>query len=67
MGLYVNPELLQWFISEYILRYNTKPDMGKSCIRFKKTDKLPLQLLGDLVQKITATEWINCYEKQLKR
>jgi hypothetical protein len=36
--------------------------MGKSCIRFKKVDEIPFELLGELTAKMSADEWIECYE-----
>jgi hypothetical protein len=41
--------------------------MGKSCIRFKKTDQIPYKLIGELVSKITVSDWIADYEKSLRR
>jgi uncharacterized protein YdhG (YjbR/CyaY superfamily) len=35
-GIYADPNLLEWFTQEYPKHSNSKPDMGKSCIRFKK-------------------------------
>jgi len=64
MGIYANPKLLTWFVSEYPRHSKQKPDMGKSCVRFKKMDEIPYTLLGELMKKITAKEWIAMYEKQ---
>lgn len=66
MGLYANPELLNWFVSEYQQVSKTKLDMGKSCVRFKKQDQIPFDLIGKLVSKIIPEEWITLYEKNLK-
>jgi hypothetical protein len=41
--------------------------MGKSCIRFKKLDEIPYELIGELMKKITVKEWIHIYETQLKK
>ena len=41
--------------------------MGKSCIRFKKVDDIPYKLIGELSKKMTTKEWINIYEKNIKR
>jgi hypothetical protein len=62
MGLYSSPELLEWFTREYPKHSKTKLDMGKSCIRFKKSDQIPLKLIGELCSKITTEEWIEIYE-----
>lgn len=67
MGIYANPELLKWFQEEYAKVVTTKLDMGKSCIRFKKPDHIPFELIGILVKKMNPKDWIELYEKQLKR
>ena len=67
MGIYSDPKLLKWFITEYPKHVKNKLDMGKSCIRFKKMDQIPYQLLGDLVSKITLEEWIEKYESVIKK
>ncbi|MGO4822177.1 MULTISPECIES: DUF1801 domain-containing protein [unclassified Flavobacterium] len=67
MGIYAKPDLLQWFVKEYPKYRTHKLDMGKSCIRFKKVDQIPLPLIAALVQKISVEEWIKCYETQFKK
>ena len=41
--------------------------MGKSCIRFKKWDQIPFDLIAELMKKMTVDDWINCYETQFKK
>lgn len=67
MGIYAKPELLNWFVAEYPKHVKAKLDMGKSCIRFKKLDQIPFDLIGELVRKMTADEWISLYETNYKR
>lgn len=67
MGIYANPELFNWFTSEYPKHSSAKLDMGKSCIRFKKMDQIPFELIGQLVQKMSVEDWISCYESNFKR
>jgi uncharacterized protein YdhG (YjbR/CyaY superfamily) len=67
MGIYADPKLLKWFTDEYAKRVKGKLDMGKSCIRFKKPETIPFDLIGELASKMTAQEWIDLYEKKLKR
>ena len=67
MGVYAIPELNKWFITEYKKRVPGKLDMGKSCLRFSKPDKIPFDLIGELSSKITPDEWIAFYEKNIKR
>jgi len=65
MGLYSDSKLLDWFKSEYAKRVPTKLDMGKSCIRFKKMDQIPFDLIGELCTKMTVESWIEKYESVL--
>lgn len=67
MGLYADTELLNWFTSEYPKYSKTRLDMGKSCIRFKKEENIPFQLLAELVRKMKPDDWIRLYESNLKR
>lgn len=66
-GIYANKELMDWFVGEYPKYVNTKLDMGKSCVRFKKIDQIPMKLIGELASKMTAKEWINIYENNIKK
>ena len=67
MGIYSNPDLLEWWKSEYNNHCKSKLDMGKSCIRFKKYDDIPFDLISELFSKMTAKDWINLYTKLLKK
>ena len=62
MGLYADAAMLAWFETEYTKETGKKPDMGKSCIRFKKTTPIPITLIGELMQKISPAQWIERYE-----
>ena len=66
-GIYADKATLDWFLREYPRYLSTKPDMGKSCIRFKKVDTIPYELIGQLCEKISVAEWIEIYEKQVKK
>jgi Domain of unknown function (DU1801) len=65
MGIYGSPKLLKWFQEEYPKHCKTKLDMGKSCIRFKKTDQIPFKLIGELAAKLTVEQYIHFYESAL--
>ena len=67
MGIYANPGLLEWFVKEYPKHSDTKLDMGKSCVRFKKMDKIPYDLIGKLMGKMSVNDWIKLYEKNIKK
>ncbi|RXT03939.1 DUF1801 domain-containing protein [Ammoniphilus sp. CFH 90114] len=62
MGMYADQELLTWFEKEYPNHMATKLNMGKSCIRFTNPSKIPFQLIGELVSKLTVEDWIRIYE-----
>lgn len=66
MGLYGGAEL-DWFNKEWPKHTTKKLDMGKSCIRFKKPEDVPLDLIGELCTRMTPQQWIECYESNLKR
>lgn len=67
MGIYAKPELLNWFVDEYTKQSTQKLDMGKSCIRFKKIDQIPFELIATLIQKMSVQEWIICYKSAFKK
>lgn len=67
MGVYANKNLLEWFTENYQKITGKKPDMGKSCIRFKKPDSIPFELIGQLMKKMTVKQWVDVYEQQFKR
>ena len=67
MGMYANPELLNWFVAEYPKHCQQKLDMGKSCIRFKKMEAIPYDLIAELMRKMSVKDWIELYEKSFVR
>ncbi len=66
MGIYADPKLLKWFTDEYVKTGLGKLDMGKSCMRFKKPENIPFDLIGELVSKMSVQDWIDMYETNLK-
>jgi uncharacterized protein YdhG (YjbR/CyaY superfamily) len=67
MGMYADKNLYDWFVEEYPKHCKRKLDMGKSCIRFKKTDDIPYELLAKLVRKMTVLDWVSLYEEKFKK
>ena len=65
-GMYVDQELMQWFVAEYPRHMKGKLDRGKSCVRFKKIDELPYKLIGQLAAQRTVDEWVASYQKALQ-
>lgn len=62
MGIYSDEKLLNWFVEEFPKHSKAKLDMGKSCIRFKKMDQIPYDLIGELLTKMTVDQWIERYD-----
>ncbi|QDH80164.1 DUF1801 domain-containing protein [Echinicola soli] len=65
-GIYADDQIMRWFIEEFPKHSNYKLDMGKSCIRFKKPDFIPFELIGELVKKISVQDFIDLYEGRIK-
>lgn len=65
-GIYADPKVYDWFVSEYPKHCKYKLDMGKSCVRFKKVDDIPFDLIAELMGKFTVDSWITLYEKNVK-
>ncbi|MDC8005984.1 DUF1801 domain-containing protein [Aureisphaera galaxeae] len=61
-GIYAKQELLDWFVAEFPKHSKYKLDMGKSCVRFKKVEAIPYDLIAELCQKMTVEEWIDIYD-----
>ena len=59
-------ELLEWFKNEWKVYSAKKLDMGKSCIRFRKPEDVPVDLIGILATKLTPQQWIDMYDKTIK-
>lgn len=67
MGIYADDTLMKWFTNQYPKYVKTKLDMGKSCIRFKKTEEIPYNLIGELISKMSVKDWIDIYEKMKQK
>lgn len=67
MGMYAKKELYDWFVAEYPKHSKYKLDMGKSCVRFKKIDDIPYELIEQLLGKMSVAEWIEIYENAFKK
>lgn len=63
LGIYADKALFEWFVKSYEALKIGKLDMGKSCIRFKKIDKVPFDLIGELCAKLSVEEYVYIYEE----
>jgi hypothetical protein len=62
MGVYSSGKLLEWLLAEWPKHSSKKLDMGRSCIRFKRAEDVPIALIGELASKMTPQQWIDLYE-----
>ena len=60
-GIYADEKLRQWFESEY-RKTGKRMDIGKSCVRFRTLDDLPLALIGEAIGRVPLTAFIALYE-----
>ncbi len=67
MGIYFDTQIYDWFVTQFPKHTKYKLDMGKSCIRFKKMDGIPFELIAELVQKFSVARYIEVYENLLKK
>jgi uncharacterized protein YdhG (YjbR/CyaY superfamily) len=67
MGMYADKKVLEWFTKEFAKQGTAKLDMGKACLRFKKPEAIPYKLIGELASKMTVKDWVNIYEKAIKK
>ena len=66
MSLYLNtvygdPETERWF-RERFAASGKKLNMGKSCLRFRKVDDLPLDVIAETIARVPIDRYIARYE-----
>ncbi|MCE2465789.1 MAG: DUF1801 domain-containing protein [Dehalococcoidia bacterium] len=66
MNIYGDPETYEWFTEEFKAR-GKKLDMGKSCVRFKKLDDLPMDVIGQAIAKTPSSNYIDIYEASRRK
>ncbi len=66
MAVYGDPETERWFRQRWTAT-GKKLDMGKSCVRFKKVEDLPLELIGQTIARVGVDEYLARYEAARRR
>jgi hypothetical protein len=66
MGVYGSKVLATWFRSAF-KKAGKKLDMGKSCVRFKSIDDLPLDVIGQAIARVSVDELLRFYEKSRRK
>jgi len=62
LNIYGDKKTAEWFIKEYKAS-GKKFDAGKGCVRFKKLEDLPLELVGKVIAKTSMKEYIKYFKK----
>jgi hypothetical protein len=65
MCIYGDGEHAAWF-QEAWAKTGKKLDMGKSCIRFKKLDDVPLKVIGQAIKRVPVKKYVEHYESVIK-
>ena len=60
-NVYGDESVEQWFRERYRAA-GKKLDMGKSCVRFRKLDDLPLELVGEVVARTPIADFVEVYK-----
>lgn len=63
-SIYQNPDDEQW-VRDRFAEHGKKPDMGKSCIRFKQLEDIPLEVIGEAIARVPVAGFIARYESML--
>jgi hypothetical protein len=63
---YMDPEKEAW-LRDAFQKAGKKLDMGKSCVRFKKLQDLPLDVIGQAVASTASEDFIASYEAARRR
>ena len=66
MCVYSHPESRTRFVERFKAS-GKKLDMGKSCVRFRKVEDLPLDLIAETVAGTSVEDYIKFYEASRKR
>ena len=66
MGPYGDPKQ-RATLEDAFQKAGKKLDMGKSCVRFKDVDDIPLPAIGKLIASVPAEKWIAMYEASRKK
>ncbi len=59
--VYASEDEKAWFEAEYRAT-GKKLDMGKSCVRFKKLEQLPVELIGEVMRRSSLDDFLAIYD-----
>ena len=64
--VYGDKKTEQWFTSRYKAS-GKKLDMGKSCVRFRSAEDLPLDLIGEVIARTPVDKYVEVYERSRRK
>jgi len=64
LGLYMDPDDAKWFAKAWKAT-GKRFEMGKSCVRFKKLDDVPLEVLAEAIKRMPSKRYIATYEANM--
>jgi len=66
MSIYSDPKMEKWFTNEY-KKTGKRMDVGKSCVRFRNLENLPLKLIGEAISKVSVDDYITLYKSSRQK
>ncbi len=66
MCIYADPAHRDWFVQAW-QETGCKLDMGKSCVRFKQLEDIPLKVVGQAIKRVTVKKYIEWCERTIKK
>lgn len=65
MSIYGDPKESEWFRKAWTST-GKKLDAGKSCVRFKKLEDVPLAVVGQAIKRVPVKKYVAFYESSIK-
>ncbi len=62
LSVYGHAQTEEWFRTQFKAR-GKKLDIGKSCVRFRTLEDLPLDVIGEAIAKVPIETWISVYQQ----
>ncbi len=66
MSAYGDPRQMKWIADEF-KRRGKKLDMGKSCLRFKSLDEIPLDVVSEVIASTPMEDYVSRYKAIRKK
>lgn len=63
-SIYSDPKEVDWFVKAWT-GAGRKLDMGKGCVRFKKIEDVPLDVVGEAIARMPVEKFVAQYEAVL--